>query len=225
VYKGIPTHSRLPRSIADDVVLVALCGVNEGWVINRDGLPMIPVGLDAAVAGAYLIELELSSLIERRGAEIVTTQRQSHPDVDLAALAQRIAAERRARSAWWWIKHITDRQPHLRQLERLRRLRLVAEYENLVRGVFGKRPVKYCFAPDWGSEGPVMELLTAAVRGQKSDARTVGLLALLCAADLHDWFMPEDATIKRRLEDLVRNHWIANPVADFRWRQLLPPPF
>jgi Golgi phosphoprotein 3 (GPP34) len=177
------------------------------------------------VAGAYLTELELSSLIERRGAEIVTTQRRSHPDADLASLAQRIAAECRARSAYWWIEHIADQQPHLRQLERLRRQRLVAEYENRVRGFLGRRRVKYCFAPDWGSEALEMELLAAAVRGQKSDERTIGLLALLCAADLHQWFSPKDATIKRRLEDLVRNHWIANPVANLRWRQLLPPPF
>jgi hypothetical protein len=66
-----------------------------------------------------------------------------------------------------------------------------------------------------------MELLAAAVRGQKSDERTVGLLALQCAANLHHWFMPQDATIKRRLEDLVPNHWIANRITEGRiwsWR-------
>jgi hypothetical protein len=200
------------QSIADDVVFVPLCGENQGWAICSDGLPRIPPGLDAGVAGAYLVELAIARSIEIQAEQVIATPRKPPADADLAAVLRQIAAER-PRSVCWWIKRLAERKPHLRQLARLRARGLVSEYDQPVWGLFGKRNSRRCFAPDWGAEEGVMRRLGAELRDQPTDERTKGLLAILCAGGWTDWFIKDDAVGRRHAKRAVASHWIGPEVA------------
>jgi hypothetical protein len=200
------------RSIADDVLFVPLCGEHQGWAVGSNGLPRIPLGLDVGVAGAYLLELAIHHCIEQQGDRVIATHARLPDDVDLSGVFREIAGER-PRSAGWWIGRLAARQPHLRQLERLRARRLVSEYDRVTQSWFGKRTRRRCFAPDWGAEDLVMQQLHGALCGEVTDDRTVGLLAILCAGGWHHWFTHRDRQVQRRAERAARNHWIGREVS------------
>jgi hypothetical protein len=213
----------MPRpTIARDVVFVILCGEHEGWPVDCDGNPRVPVGLDAGVAGGYLLELAITRSIEVQAGKVVALDGKPPVDADLAALLHEIAAEQRPRSVGWWIERIAARKPHLRQLQILRTYRLAAEYDKPVHGWFGKRTERRCFAPDWGSEAWIMEKLQGALTGEVTDDRIVGLLGILCAGGWHGWFTTKGAESTRRAEHMARNHWIGREVSHFVGMQTLP---
>jgi hypothetical protein len=197
----------MPLTLADAVVWLELCRAPNGWPIRR-GRVKQPAWLDPAVGAAMLAELELErAIVQRDGAVAVTNQR-FRGDPDLAVLLREIAAERRPQSASSWIDRIASREPHLRQLERLRPSRLVGEYDHLTRGLFGTRNVRHCFAPDWGSEGWWMDKLHAAVEGKPSDQKTLALLAIFCVAG---WYRSEGYRKERdRIAKLIADSWIAS---------------
>jgi hypothetical protein len=212
----------MPRpTIARDVVFVILCGEHEGWPVGSDGNPLVPPGLDGGVAGGYLLELAIARSIEVRAGKVVVLHGKPPADAGLAAILREIAAEQLPRSVGWWIERIAARKPHLRELGILRSHRLAAEYDKPVQGWFGKRTERRCFAPDWGCEAWVMEHLAGALRGDVTDERSVGLLAILCAGG---WFTTKGSETARRAEHMVRNHWIGREVSHFVSMQSVPTP-
>jgi hypothetical protein len=213
----------MPRpTIARDVVFVILCGEHEGWAVGPDGNPHVPLGLDGGVAAGYLLELALGRLIEVRAGKVVALHGKPPVDVELATVLREIAAETRPRSLAWWIRRIAARKPHLRELAILRGHQLAGEYDRTVRGWFGQRTEKRCFAPDWGTEAWIMEHLAGALKGDVTDERIVGLLAILCAGGWHGWFAKKGFETTRRAEHMARNHWIGSEVARFVSMQTFP---
>jgi hypothetical protein len=182
--------------------------------VGSDGNPLVPVGLDGGVAGGYLLELAIARSIEVQAGKVVALHGKPPADANLAAILHQIAGERRPRSVGWWIEKIAARTPHLWELQSLRARRLAGEYDRTVQGWFGKRTERRCFAPDWGSEARIMEQLGGALRGEVTDERTVGLLAILCAGGWHGWFAKKGCETTRRAQDMARHHWIGKQV----WR-------
>jgi hypothetical protein len=197
----------MPLTLADAVVWLELCRAPHGWPI-RGGRVIQPAWLDPAVGAALLAELEVERAIERRDGKVAVTNQRFRGDPDLAMLLREIAGERRPRSAWWWIDRIARREPHLRQLERLRPDRLVGEYDQPTRGLFGTRNVRRCFAPDWERERWWMERLHAAVEGKPSDQKTLALLAIFCVAG---WYRSKGYRQEQdRVAKLIDDSWIAS---------------
>lgn len=205
----------MQRLIADDLVFLAVAAELSGWPLGPGGEPDVPPGLDLAVAGALLADLYSLGRISVSREEVLGSPGRPTGDADLDGACDRIMAERSRRPVGWWVRGFAATHPELRRLDVLHRAGLVTEYDKPVGPGPRSRTARYVFAPEYGYEGPLLDRLNAARRGEAADDRTLLLLAVIRAYGLHrQWFRDLPfADVERQLDAVLRGSWIGPPVA------------
>jgi Golgi phosphoprotein 3 (GPP34) len=196
-------------TMADELLLLALCASEHGWPIGPDGRPRVPSGLDTGMAGTMLADLVLMGRVVREGDRIVRAVSRSAGDPDLDAALDRIAAETKVRTTTWWVRRFCGDAPHLRRLPALQTSALVTVYERPVRGFFRTRTISHLFARENGPEDAIMARLRAALDGDGADDRTIALLAIMHSCGMHRrWFRDLSTREReRRIRHLTRGNW------------------
>jgi hypothetical protein len=205
----------MQRLIADDLVFLAVAAELSGWLLGPGGEPDVPPGLGLAVAGALLADLYSLGRISVSGDEVLGSPGRPAGDADLDGACDRVMAERPRRSVRWWVRGLAAAHPELRRLDVLHRAGLLSQYDKPAGPGPRSRTARYVFAPDYGYEGPLLDRLNAARRGEEADGRTLLLLAVVRAYGLHrQWFRDLPlADVERQLDAVLRGSWIGPPVA------------
>lgn len=199
-----------PLTTADQLVLLCAAATRDGWPIGEDGLPRVPWPVTVGVVGGLLADLAVLGRIAPPGrADIVVADRTPTGDADLDTVSSRLADERRP--ARWWLGELAADRFDLRRIDGLRPSRLLVDYAHP-----GENGARYCFAADWGAEGPILDRLRAAINGTRHDERTLALLALLRSCQVHDfWFRAGfGAELADRLDAALREDWVGRAVDD-----------
>ncbi|MDH2427180.1 GPP34 family phosphoprotein [Sphaerisporangium sp. TRM90804] len=201
--------------MADELLRLALCGAGDGWVVGEDGRPRVPSGLDPGLAGALLAELVIIGALRRDGECLRAVRQGPVGDAVLDAVLARVSRETRPRTATWWAIRLAGDTPHVAGLAGLRRQGGVTEYEQRVRGLLRTRTVRRCFAVENGAEEAIVRRLRAALDGERSDDRTLALLAIAhaCRVDRAYFRDLSRRALKTRVREVAGDHWAAKAVA------------
>lgn len=201
-------------SLGEELLVVALCADNDGWVVGSDGMPRVPAGMGFVMAGAMLAELALLGRIACSGKHVEAVSNASTGDPRLDRVLCSIAESSKPRAGSWWVLEIAQTKSNLEGLWRPQRSGLIREYERPERGLFGTKRAKRWFIPELGPEAPILEHWHGALNTGAADARTVAMLGLARASGMHRvWFGHlSRRELRRRLRPIVRKSWVDRAV-------------
>ncbi len=215
-------YRRRPPVMADQVLVLALCGSHEGWAASAYGVPKIPADVDVLVAAAELAELVLLGQTQHVGSTIVAPSHREVGEPGLDAALSRLTRSPEIRTDTWWVRELAKDRPDQRRLQQLRERGLVIEYLQPTRTLFGTKQVKRWHAPEGGSEEWLLDRLRAALRSGQADERTTMLLALVHASGLHRrWFRGYGtAELDRRTALVLKGSWVDRALTQARGQRV-----
>lgn len=178
---------------------------------REDGRPGAQrVELNAALAGALLVELALAGSVELDGNRVRAVEGGPVPGrpVLVDALAETVAKVRRPKA---WVQRLA-RKVRPRLLADLVAAGVLTEQPHRVLGVLSTR--RYPPADPDVRVGIERRLRAAVIDGGAPDQRTAALAGLLHAAKLGRRVFPGDdrARVKRRLAEIAEGDWAADAV-------------
>jgi hypothetical protein len=205
-----PAWARTGLTIADELLLVALCASHHGWRLGRDGQPRVPADLDSMVATAELAELVARGRLAHRGAFLDAVNSAATGDAGLDAALSRIANAYPLRTDASWMAELSRTRPDKRRLTQLHGRGRVLEYKRPGRRLFYARAVRCWFAPEDGPERVILDVLGRALHEGRADERTTAALAVMHAYGLHrPWFRNLSRREReQRFQMIIRDSWI-----------------
>jgi Golgi phosphoprotein 3 (GPP34) len=205
-----PAWARTGLTIADELLLVALCASHNGWRLGRDGQPRVPAQLDSVVASAELAELVARGRLVHRGTFLDAVNTAATGDAGLDAALARIADAYPLRTDASWTAELSQARPDKRRLTQLYGRGRVLEYERPARGPFGARAVRCWFAPEGGPERLILDCFGRALHERQADERTTAALAVMHAYGLHrPWFRNLSRREReQRFQMIIHDSWI-----------------
>lgn len=200
-------------TIADEVLVLQLCTVNEGWRMDG-GRVAVPHGLDRAVAGGLLAELGVLGRVASRSDPVLPVSHALTGDLGLDAALLRVSRAAKPRWAREWVRVLAKGRPHDQRLERLRERGTVRTSTLPGRGLRGTRQVPHVFVPEMGAEVSILGRCRRALDAGTADERTLALLGVMRATGLHrQWFRDFGAAdLHHQIERLTAGRWYGRGV-------------